>query len=133
MAINFDKALGLHEEALQLRSKRAEILANNIANAETPNFPARDVDFHATLAGEMSVNTPLTLSKTDAGHQTGLINPDFAAELMYRTPMQPAVDGNTVDIQEEMARYTENSLGFQTSFDLLNRKFKGLVTAIKGE
>ena len=133
MAISFDKALGVHDEALTLRTKRTEILANNIANADTPNFQGRDIEFHAMLKGEMSVNSPLALAETDTGHQSGLIDPDYAADLMYRMPTQPSVDGNTVDVQQEMARYTENALGFQTSFDLLNRKFKGLTSAIKGE
>lgn len=145
MAISFDKALGIHDDAVALRSKRAEVIANNIANADTPNFQARDIDFKSVLQGvqgsgvqgvaqnQAALQAPLKMANTHAGHNESVIHPDFAAELMFRTPMQPAVDGNTVDVQEEMARYTENALGYQASFDFLNRKFKGLTSAIKGD
>lgn len=139
MAISFDKALGIHDDAVALRSKRAEVIANNIANADTPNFQARDIDFKSVLQDVQGVKgvqqnqAPLKMLNTHAAHKDTVIHPDFAAELLFRTPMQPAVDGNTVDVQEEMARYTENALGYQASFDFLNRKFKGLTSAIKGE
>lgn len=132
MAINFDSALGLHEDALLLRARRAEVLANNIANADTPNFQARDIDFNAILRGE-SERMSMAQVTTQSGHMSDFIAPDFAAELMYRTPMQPSVDGNTVEVQQEMARYTDNAIRFQSSFTLLNNKFKGLMGAIKGE
>ncbi|SIS46712.1 flagellar basal body rod protein FlgB [Neptunomonas antarctica] len=138
MAISFDKALGIHDDAIALRSKRAEVIANNIANADTPGFQARDIDFKSVLEGVQSGQSssqnqaPLKMVSTNAAHKDSVINPDYAAELMFRTPTQPAVDGNTVDVQQEMARYTENALGYQASFDFLNRKFKGLTDAIKG-
>lgn len=134
MAISFDKALGIHQQAVAVREKRAEVLANNIANADTPNYKARDMDFKEILAGTQPlIQTPLKMSMTHDSHYADVINPDFAADLMYRTPMQPSVDDNTVEVQEEMARYTENALDYQASFDFLNRKFKGLSKALKGE
>lgn len=133
MAISFDAALGIHEQAVFVRTKRAEILANNIANADTPNYKARDMDFKAILQGRDDVAGQLELAKTNQGHSDGLVNPDFAAELMYRIPTQPSIDGNTVDAQAEMARYTENALSYQASFSFLDKKFKGLKGAISGE
>lgn len=134
MSISFDKALGIHDDALAVRSRRTEIIANNIANADTPNFQARDLDFKSILEAVQSASQAnLPMQKTHLQHQSSIAEPDFAADLMYRNPTQPAVDGNTVDIQEEMARYTENALAYQASFDFLNRKFKGLERAIKGE
>ncbi|GGK72553.1 flagellar basal body rod protein FlgB [Amphritea balenae] len=133
MAISFDKALGIHEQAVGLRIQRAEILANNIANSDTPNYKARDLDFESILQGVQGDHKPLSMARTDAGHNSGLVNPDFAAEMMYRIPDQPSVDGNTVNLQEEMARYTENAVDYQASFQFLNKKFKGLTSAIKGE
>ncbi|WP_458576142.1 flagellar basal body rod protein FlgB [Aliamphritea spongicola] len=111
------------------------MLANNIANADTPNFKARDMDFRAILQGKESQMQAgqLELAQTKSGHSEGLVNPDFAAEMMYRIPSQPSIDGNTVDVQTEMARYTENALDYQASFQFLDRKFKGLKGAIKGE
>lgn len=132
MAISFDKALGIHPDALILRARRAEVLANNIANADTPNYKARDFDFQAVLEGKMAGET-LPLVRTSAGHQSGYLSPDAAADLMFRIPYQPAVDGNTVEVQGEMARYTDNAIRYQASFQFLNSKFQGLTRAIKGE
>ena len=132
MAISFDSALGIHDDALLLRARRAEVLANNIANADTPGFKARDIDFAAVLRGEQDVMN-MELETTSTGHNSDFIEPDFAADLMFRNPHQPSVDGNTVEVQEEMARYTDNAIRFQSSFTFLNSKFTGLVSAITGE
>jgi len=132
MAISFDKALGIHDDAMLLRSQRAEVIANNIANADTPNYQARDIDFKSVLSG-VSSEPKLQVAKTDGGHASGFLNPDMAADLMYRIPSQASVDGNTVEVQEEMASYTENALAFQSSFTFVDKKFKGLMAAIKGE
>ena len=133
MAISFDNALGIHDDALLVRGRRAEVLANNIANADTPNYLARDIDFKSVLAGVSSEEPTLPMTRTDSGHTQGFLNPDTAADLMYRIPSQAAVDGNTVEVQEEMASYTENALAYQSSFTFLDKKFKGLTAAIKGE
>ena len=132
MAINFDSALGIHDDALALRARRAEVLANNIANADTPNYKARDIDFASVLAG-VSDTFELPMEQTASGHQDAFLSPDTAADLMFRTPTQPSVDGNTVELQEEMSRYTDNAIRYQASFQFLNSKFKGLTSAIKGE
>ncbi len=132
MAINFNAALGVHDDALALRARRAEVLANNIANADTPNYKARDLDFAAVLAGQTG-EYELPLAQTESTHQDEFLVPDMAADLLFRTPHQPSVDGNTVELQEEMARYSDNAIRYQASFQFLNSKFKGLVTAIKGE
>ncbi|MGB0466179.1 MAG: flagellar basal body rod protein FlgB [Pontibacterium sp.] len=132
MAVSFDNALGIHDDAMLFRARRAEVIANNIANADTPNYQARDVDFKRVLAG-VTGEPVLKVAATHSDHQTGFVNPEMAADMMYRIPNQAAVDGNTVEVQEEMARYTENSLAFQSSFTFLDKKFKGLMTAIKGD
>ncbi len=131
MAITFDKALGIHDDALLLRARRAEVLANNIANADTPNFKARDLDFKAILNGE--IEAPLALKTTDGEHYSGIVDPDFAADLMFRIPHQASVDGNTVELHQEMARYTDNSLAYQSSFTFLDKKFKGLMNVLKAQ
>ncbi|WP_415896967.1 flagellar basal body rod protein FlgB [Neptuniibacter sp. QD72_48] len=132
MAISFDAALGIHDDALMHRARRAEVLANNIANADTPNFKARDIEFAEALE---HVSTKMNVKQvaTVAGHNTELLEPDLAADMMFRIPNQASVDGNTVEVQQEMARYTENALDYQTSFHFLNKKFTGLKSAIKGE
>lgn len=131
MAIGFDNALGIHEKALNLRISRAEVLANNIANADTPGFKARDIDFKAALNDAKSGSLPL--SHTNGEH----IDPNAAmsarAHLMYRNPQQPSLDGNTVDGQQEQARYMRNAMDYQASFQFLNSKFAGLSKAITGQ
>lgn len=133
MTINFDRALGIHEQALQVRTKRAAVLANNLANADTPGFKARDIDFKGILRGEAELaSTRSAMNTTDDQHFNGqTITSD--ADQLYRTPQQPSIDGNTVEEQVEHAAYMENSLAFQTSFTILNSKFRGLMTAIRGE
>lgn len=135
MSISFDRALGIHEKALGFRAQRAEVLANNIANADTPNFKARDLDFATILAEQAgkSARGPVGLSRTDSRHiaAEGLASAD--AGLLYRNPLHASIDQNSVDLQIEQSNYAENSVNFQASFTLLNSKFKGLVSALRGE
>ena len=135
MSISFDKALGIHEQALGFRAKRAEVLANNIANADTPNFKARDLDFASVLAAQSEQNGKgaFGLQTTSSKHiaAQGFGSGDEA--LQYRISTQPSLDQNTVDAQIEQSNYAENSVNFQASFTLLNNKFKGLVSALRGE
>ena len=136
MAISFSQALGIHEPALQLRSRRAEVLANNLANADTPGFKARDMDFKAELnrhsrgaGNELNVS----LSKTQSGHLDGGGMAGGDVTLGFRGPHQRSVDGNTVEDQVEHAAFMKNALDFQASFMMLNKKFKGLSSAITGQ
>lgn len=133
MAINFEKALGIHEQALTLRSNRAAVLANNLANADTPGFKAKDIDFQAILRGQVQINEFRTvLQSTHHRHFDG-VQEQIAYDTLYRIPQQPSIDGNTVEEQVENAEYMKNSLAFQASFTFLNSKFKGINAAIKGE
>ena len=131
MAITFDKALGIHPDALGVRVQRAEIIANNLANADTPGFKARDIDFRAVLAAEDEKFSSLNLEKTNSGHIDGLLSPDQG--LKFRNPHQPAIDGNTVETQVEHTEYMQNAMRYQATTQFLNSKFKGLTGAIKGE
>ncbi|MEB0041391.1 MULTISPECIES: flagellar basal body rod protein FlgB [unclassified Pseudomonas] len=135
MSISFDKALGIHEQALAFRAQRAEVLANNIANADTPNYKARDLDFAAVLAAQAdkSKNGTFAMNTTNAGHIEANTLGNMDGTLLYRTPSQPSLDQNTVDGQVEQANYAQNSVGFQASFTFLNNKFKGLMSALRGE
>jgi flagellar basal-body rod protein FlgB len=132
MAISFDKALGIHQYALEARVKRAEVLANNLANADTPGFKARDVDFQAMMQRAQQAAGSFEMSKTDKGHMDTLAG-GSDSELLYRTPYQPSVDGNTVDAQQEQARFMRNAMDYQASFQFLSSKFAGLTKALKGE
>ena len=135
MSISFDRALGIHEKALGFRTQRAEVLANNIANADTPNYKARDLQFANVLAEQsaQSQRGPVSLNRTNSQHipADGVMGGD--ASLEYRNPMHSSIDQNTVDLQIEQSNYAENSVQFQASFTLLNSKFKGLVSALRGD
>ena len=136
MSISFDSALGIHEKAMTFRAQRAEVLANNMANADTPNYKARDLDFAKVLAQESAKsggNGVSALNRTSARHIAAESAPIGDAALGYRIPTAPSIDQNTVDAQVEQANYAENAIAFQTSFTLLNSKFKGLTSALRGE
>ncbi len=132
MAISFQNALGIHEKALHVRTVRAEVLANNLVNADTPNFKARDFDFKSALNSQMaSQSAGKGMVATNSRH-IGASSQSFQPELLYRTPLQPSLDGNTVEEQVEMSRFAKNMMDFQASFQLLNGRFKGLQSAITG-
>jgi flagellar basal-body rod protein FlgB len=135
MSISFANALGIHETALGFRAERAEVLANNIANADTPHYKARDLDFSAVLAeqNEKQNGKHFGLNRTDSQHIAvdGIQLADPA--LRFRTPFHPSIDQNSVDMQQEQANYAENAVQFQASFTMLNSKFKGLIGALRGE
>ena len=131
-----DNLFGIHATALKLRANRAEILAANIANADTPNYKARDVDFKYVLSqaiGQADALNDNELAVTNSRHLDGSGNSSLGAELFYRTPMQPSLDGNTVDLQTERSAFMENSMMYQASLRFLNGKISGLMTAIRGE
>ncbi|BFM16594.1 flagellar basal body rod protein FlgB [Maricurvus nonylphenolicus] len=133
MSINFENALGIHEQALQVRAQRAEVLANNLTNVDTPNYKARDIDFRKVLSDSMDMGEgSLAMNTTNGRHQ---LSEGFGGDgdAMYRVPNQPSIDGNTVEEHVEHAEYMRNSLQFQASFTFLNSKFKGLMNAIRGE
>lgn len=135
MAISFNNALGVHEPALLLRTQRAQILANNLANVDTPHYKARDIDFQAVLQDQMQgrSSSSLGLNNTQSGHVQGLAFGAGDPNLLYRQPVQPSIDGNTVEIHEEQSKFMQNALDYQAGFRFLNGKFKGLTSAIKGE
>jgi flagellar basal-body rod protein FlgB len=135
MTINFSNALGLAPQALDLLGQRTSILANNIANADTPNYKARDLPFQAMLndAIEGSAGRAEPMSLTNPNHIDAAPSDAIDGDLQYRVPLLPAIDGNTVDIHVEQAAFAENSLQFQASLRFLDGRFKGLISAIRGE
>lgn len=132
MLMNLDNALGIHAQALKIRAQRQDVLANNIANADTPNFKARDVDFAAAMQQAQSRQAAGHLALNNPGHMQSQL-PGIDNSLKYRTPLMPSMDGNTVDTQVETAKYTENAIRYEASLNFINSKVKGLLTAIRGE
>jgi len=129
--INFDKALGIHVQALDVYSQRAKILASNVVNADTPGFKARDIDFRSVLNQQSGQSVRLEATEYDHMQEPGSVGSQ--PTLLYRTAMQPSLDGNTVDSQTEIAAFSENALRYQTTLQLLSGKFKGMIAALKGE
>src|SRR6187551_2809753 len=137
MPLNLDQYIGVHATALDVRARRGELIANNLANADTPGYQARDIDFRqamARAAGDQTV-PGVQLSTTQSGHIGGAASADAVAnpDLKYRTPLAPALDGNTVDAQLEQAAFAENAVRYQATLTFLSSKFRGLMTAITGQ
>lgn len=134
--LDLDAHIGVHADALRIRSQRAELIANNLANADTPNFKARDVDFRAALAasGYGEAGGGMSLSTTQGRHLGGASAAGGAGEtLRYRQPLAPALDGNTVDVQVEQASFAENAVRYQATLTFINSRLRGLMTAITGQ
>jgi flagellar basal-body rod protein FlgB len=137
MPINLDAYLGVHAEALKIRGQRTELLARNLANADTPGYQARDIDFRTALAaasGPGGAAGPVTLHATNARHLSTAETSDVSpTDLKYRVPLAPSLDGNTVDVQMEQAAFAENAVRFQATLSFLQARFRGLLTAITGQ
>lgn len=128
----FDKVFGIHESALLLRGERVGVLAANIANADTPNYKAKDLDFAAVLSGEQQSST-LPLAATRAGHLPAVDGSAAGGELKYRIPFQPSLDGNTVEAPVEQAQFAQNAVRYQASLNFINRRVSSLELAITGQ
>jgi flagellar basal-body rod protein FlgB len=127
-----DAALGIHPQALAVSARRLEVLAGNMANADTPGFKARDIDFRSALQGELQAAGTRQLTTTRPGHLPGLQD-GSTPEPMYRVPNHPSLDGNTVDAQMEQAAFGEAAVRYQASLDFLGRRVEGLRKALRGE
>ena len=131
MAFNLDNAFGVHAQAIALRSKRMEIIASNLANADTPGYKARDLDFREVMKQQSS---GLKTYRTNARHlaNAGADAMTGGDNLKYRLPLQPSVDGNTVDPQFEQTTFADNAVRFQASLMFLDGRIRGLSEAITG-
>lgn len=126
--------LGVHAQALQVRSTRAELIANNLANADTPDYKAQDIDFRAALSNAGTAPGGVQLATTRANHLGGSAGGGGAqAAAQYRVPLAPSLDGNSVDVQVEQAAFAENSVRYQATLTFLNSRLRGLMTAITGQ
>lgn len=132
MAINFDKALGVHQFTVGIRAQRAELISSNIANADTPHFKAQDMDFSNALKAAKSRQNGLAMVNTSNQHFN--LQTLTQQHVGYRVPNQPDTgDGNTVDVQQEKNAFMQNALEYQMSLGFLDSKFSGLKRALKGQ
>ncbi len=128
-----DRAFSIHDDAMILRSRRTSILAANIANADTPNYKARDMDFSSMLKqAATGQQHNLKMARTNGSHLSA-DSVQVDADIKYRNPLHASLDGNTVDSHVEQAKFSENAVQYQTSLTMLNSKIRGLKLAIKGQ
>ncbi len=121
-----DELLNYNHQALNLRSQRQQVLASNIANADTPGYKARDFDFQSALAN--------AIAQPAAAQASGGAAPAPAPqpELLYRSVLQPSVDGNTVDMDVERAQFAENTLHYESNITMLTHHIRMMLAAIRG-
>ncbi|MDR5814844.1 flagellar basal body rod protein FlgB [Caballeronia sp. LZ033] len=155
MLDRLDKEFAFGREALDVRAYRQELLSSNIANADTPGYKARDVEFSSALAGALKQNgtasnsstlkmaQPVSLSSsaslavTSQGHMSGTStlatsggSTDDYGKLAYRVPSQPSLDGNTVDLDAERVQFADNALHFEAGMTVLSSQIKSMLSAI---
>ncbi len=141
MRFDLEKVLGSGQQALMIHSRRSEILAGNLANADTPGYKARDIDFRAALqrveaqANEGQLVTTNSKHMTGSGTQAGSsANVDaLVGEMKFRQATQPSLDGNTVDPLREKTAFMENAVMYQVNLRFLTGAIKELKGALKGE
>lgn len=145
MVGKLDDYLRFHQTALSLRAERQQLLASNIANADTPNYKARDIDFkqalqqavQGTQQNAAQPNSNVGLVKTAAGHlpakapMASLVQGTLTPQ--YRTVQQGSVDGNTVDMDVERNHFVDNALRYQASVQLINGQIRSMMSAIQGQ
>lgn len=134
MIDKLDSALRFHQEALNLRARRQEVLSANIAHADTPNFKARDFDFSSKLTqaverGRQSLS--MSMATTSSRHLPGETHVAGEVELMYRTPSQSSIDGNTVEMDVERVNFADNAMRYEANLTVLSSKIKSLLSAVQ--
>ncbi len=137
MSIGGIASMDFQGKALELQAERGRVLASNIANADTPNYKARDFNFQQALAaatGSAAAATgPVGAVRTYAAHLGGAAGAAGSPPLLYRAPLQSSVDGNTVDLDVERANFAENSVRYEATLRFLNGQIKQMMTAINGQ
>ena len=137
MLDKLDAALRFNTEALNLRAQRQEILASNIANADTPGYQARDIDFASQMNKVMeqgrSQGAGMSMAVTSSRHIAGQSQEPASADLMYRVPDQPSLDGNTVDMDRERTEFADNSLKYQTDLTVITGQIKSMMSVLQGQ
>ena len=125
-------SLDFQAAALTLQAQRAKVLASNSANADTPNYQAKDFDFNQALT-EATAQSAAAATRTHPAHlaASGAVGP--APTLQYRQPLQVSLDGNTVDLDTERAAFSENSVRYEATLRFLNSQIKTMLTAINGQ
>ena len=130
-----DKLFGIHAQTMTLRAQRAELLAANLANTDTPNYKAKDLDFSAALnhAQDSQLQKPVAISTNNAGHINNSTNGVLDSAIRYRVPSHASLDGNTVDGDFERSAFSENAVRYQVSLSILSNRISGMISLLRGE
>ena len=123
-------AFSQHEQALKFRALRNQVLSSNIANADTPNYKARDIDFGDAL--KSARHESMSMTRTSDLHKKAWSQSSAGVQILYRVPYQPTLDGNTVEMDVEQAEFAENALQYRASLAFLDGQIRGLRFALKG-
>ena len=133
MKSSLDQILGFHERALALRAERQQLIASNIANADTPNFKARDIDFRAAMDAAQGGRTAAGgLARTSMQHLQAAGTSAAGSPLLYRSTVQASIDGNTVDMDVERAQFADNALRYEANLTFISGQIKTMLAAIQG-
>ena len=135
MSSEIDRLFGLHQTSLSARGNRSQVIASNIANADTPGYQARDLDFKASLNAALGAPSarPATLMRTSSRHlpsQRAGMELGGAA-LVYRSVSQASIDNNSVDVNVERAKFADNAMRMEASLVFINAKIKSLLAAVQ--
>ncbi len=134
MVNKLDELLRFQQTALSFRAAKQELLASNIANADTPAYKARDIDFASALKTAMAGSTHvLPVAQTSPMHLAAKTGGSVqGAPVLYRVPVQPSADGNTVDMDVERVQSADNALRYEASVRFISEQIKGMTVAIQG-
>lgn len=133
MINKLDNAFNFHQTALNIRAARQELLSSNVANANTPNFKARDIEFSSVLNNALSSGPSQSgLTTTSSRHIGSVAESMISSQTGYRVPLQPSADGNTVDMDMERTQFSNNSIKYDASLTFMSGQIRGLLSAIQG-
>ena len=134
MTTQLDRVFGLHQAALSARGNRSQVIASNIANADTPGYQARDLDFKASLSAALGTPSAAAakLARTSERHLHAVAGAEIGGgSLLYRSVTQSSIDNNTVDVNVERAQFADNAMRMEASLVFINAKIKGLLAALQ--
>ena len=133
MAINLDKMVQLHHSTVRVRTDQMEVISSNLANANTPGYKARAIDFNSAMSKAMQGGQNIAGLTTTHSNHIPLSNNSAIGDAQFRVSDQPDTgDGNTVDVQRERNEFLDNGMRYQASLQFLDGKFKGMKKALSG-
>lgn len=135
MAAGLDELLNVQQSALRVRENRQALLASNIANADTPNYKARDVNFSEALKqvtqSTQSLRAPAAMATTSPAHLKGKNSDPISGATQYRNDQQGSIDGNNVDIDKERMQFADNALRYEASVTFVTGQIRNMLAVIQ--